>query len=293
MALTHALAYIRHPEHDLAACVDPDEKTRAAFMKKWNVANGYATLDAALEAGHYDIASVCSPTGTHLAALTRLLESRVKAIFAEKPLDGDDRAAKKIGAKFDQKGVPVAVNFTRRFDASMHKLKSEIAADRYGKLQSVTGGCGRDIMNTASHLIDLAIFLTGNVPELVRVDVGKSGVSALLDLKGVSFSLLAVAPPDFARFEIELVFTGAIVTIEDSGLSLRSRPIVASEDFAGVAVPGRGEWTQTGYGSAMLNALDELTAWKPGTRLSSDIESASAAIALARKIEHSAGLRVP
>ena len=131
MVLTHALAYVRHPEFVLSACVEPDRKVRARFMEKWGVARGYETLDDALDLEQFDIISVCSPTGTHIAHLARLLEAQVKAVFVEKPLDGAARAARDIGAKFNSRRVPVAVNFTRRFDPAIHKLREAVQSSSY------------------------------------------------------------------------------------------------------------------------------------------------------------------
>jgi predicted dehydrogenase len=284
MVLTHALAYIRHREHDLVACVDPDEKVRQDFMRKWNVPCGYTNVGEALGAGGFDVASVCGPTGTHLAALSALREAGLKAVFAEKPLDGDAVGAKKIGREFAQRNVPIAVNFTRRFDPSMQALKAAIAARRYGDLRSMVGWCGADLMNLGSHMIDLAIFLTGSVPKLRHVQKTGGGVSVLFDLSGAPFHLLAAGDPASARFEAELTFAQAIVTIEDNGLALRTRRIAPSPVFPGAALPERGEWEPTGYGAAMLTALDELIAWRPGDRLSSDIESACESIALTEEV---------
>jgi predicted dehydrogenase len=284
MVLTHALAYTRHRQHDLVACVDPDEKARFAFMAKWNVRYGYPTVEEALQAKHFDVASVCGPTGTHLPTLAKLLDADLKAVFVEKPLDGDAVGAKKIGMKFAQKGTPVAVNFTRRFDSSMHALRAAIASRRHGDLRSILGWCGADLMNLGSHMIDLAIFLTASVPSLRDVQNTRSGVAMRFDLAGAPFHLLTAADPAFARFEVELTFAQAIVTIEDNGLALRTRRIAPSPVFPGTALPARGDWEPTGYGTAMLAALDELMAWKPGGRLSSDVESACESIALTEEV---------
>ena len=291
MVLTHALAYVRHKDYFLAACVEPDAKMRAAFMEKWNVPRGYSTLEGALEAERFDVASICSPTGTHLAVLGRLLEADMRAVFAEKPLDGDAIGARKLGERFAAKAVPVAVNFTRRFDPAMQKLRSEIAAKRYGALRSVVGWYAQGIMNNGVHLIDLVIYLTGRAPKVSHIGntredgaVGDPTVSALLDLDGVPVHFVGSGGREAARFEIELAFSGAIISIEQGGLAMRLRRFGPSETFPGTVVPDQGNSAATGYGGAMLSALDELIAWRPGARLSSDIESACEAIAIADEI---------
>lgn len=294
--LTHALAYTRHPAYELAACVDTDGETRSAFMKKWNVPNGYSTLDDALKAQQYDIVSVCSSTGTHLPALKRLLTASPKAVFVEKPLDGKAGEARALGASFAKMKIPVAVNFGRRFDRFIQMLRSEIASGKLGKLRSVAGWYSGGVLNNGSHLIDLVIFLTGRVPVVTSVaGQGAAGsssdptVSALLDLGGgVAFHLIASQIEGAVRFELELGFEREIVTLEDSGQAMRRRQYAPSPLVPEVNVAGRGEWRTADESAPMLAALDELMQWKPGARLSSDIESACDAIEVAVAIRDQA-----
>ena len=286
MVLTHALAYARHPRFELVACVEPDETARERFMRKWSVRRGYGTLDEALDCQRFDIVSVCSPTGTHVAHLARLLAADIKAVFAEKPLDGAAQRARELAQKFRAKNVPVAVNFTRRFDPTMHELRDAIQSGRYGALRSVTGWCSGSLLNNGSHLIDLVIFLTGRAPAISARTGGMNLRSAQraetfsFDLGEASFTVIGSEGTDVTRFEIELACADAVITIEDAGLAIRTRRRSASDIFPGEVVLNHGQWSSTHYGSALLRALDELANWHEGARLSSDIASACEAIEL-------------
>lgn len=292
MVLTHALAYVRHPQYELAACVDPDRNARESFMRKWGISSGYASLDEALRSSAFSVASVCTPTVSHAATLRRLAESGIEAVFAEKPLGGEVREIREIARIYASKGVPVAVNFTRRFDPAMHRLRDRIAGGEFGELRAAAGWYVRGIVNNGSHLIDLAGFLAGRKPIAVhaggpvRYEIeGDPTVSALLDLEGVP---MHAVPGSGSQFELELAFDMAVVTIEENGLSVRIRDIEPSPQFDGARIPGRGEWSKTEYGNAMLRALDELAEWRPGRRLSSDIESATIAIEAADELRRRA-----
>lgn len=286
MVLTHALAYRRHTQFDLVACVEPDSKARAAFMAKWGIPKGYASLDEALHAGGFDTVSVCSPTGTHLSALEKLLASNVVRVFAEKPLDGDAVAARKLADAFAKKKVPVAVNYTRRFDPVMKALRADIAAGKYGELCSVVGWYDGGVMNNGSHLFDLANFLTSRVAELLAVVPGATvqpdpSLSAMARLGEVPFHVVARRSGIGSRFELEIALVDAIVTIEDGGFALRTRRYESSEVFGGEKVLQKGSWSPTGFGNAMLAALDELAAWPHTGTLSSDMLTASHAVGFA------------
>jgi predicted dehydrogenase len=289
--LTHALAYVRHPAYELAACVDPDARCRSAFASTWGVPESFATLDDALKAAEYDIVSLCSPTGTHLAALERLLQSPVKAVFAEKPLDGKPEQALKLGAEFTARNIPVAVNFGRRFDRSIRALRSEIASGRFGKPVSAVGFYSGGVVNNGSHMVDLAAFLIAAHPRLQAVLAADEAekaddptVSALLDLGGAPFHLIGQQAPGVVRFELELSFERMIVALEQGGQVTRIRPFTALDAAPELVAAGRGEWRENDAGAQFLAALDELAEWKPGFRLSSDIESACEAIALVAAI---------
>lgn len=295
MVLTHALAYVRHPDYMLAACADPNPTARAAFVRRWAPCSEYANLDAALDAETFDIASICTPTGSHLAVLARLLGSDVRAVFAEKPLDGDAAGARAIGAMFTAKRVPVAVNFTRRFDPAMHELRAELGSGRHGALRAVAGWYCRGILNNGSHLIDLIAFLTGSVPRLETIiAVHEDGipndpsVSALLNLDGVPVHLIAGDARDFNRFEVEFVFSAGIIALEESGLSVRRRRVGPSRRLPATKLADLGSWQPSRYGEAMLRALDELKTGREGSRISSDITSAADAIEVAEGIRRRA-----
>ncbi len=296
MVLTHALAYLRHPRFDLVACVEPNAEARAAFMKKWGVPKGYDSLDAALQDCSFDTVSVCSPTGTHLAALEKLLVSDVARIFAEKPLDGDVLAARKLADAFANKKVPVAVNYTRRFDPAMKALKAEIASGKYGELYSVVGWYDGGVMNNGSHLFDLANYLTGQVARFSQAvrsgqQVPDPSASALAMFGETPFHIVARPAGAGSRFELEMAFLQAIVTIEDGGFVVRRRGYESSQAFAGEKVLQRGDWIPTRFGEAMLAVLDELAAWQHTGTLSSDMSSASHAIELASAIRKRASER--
>jgi predicted dehydrogenase len=260
-------------------------------MMKWNVPRGYSTLEEALAAECCDIASVCGPTGTHLATLRRLLTSEVQAVFAEKPLDCDPQNARKLAGKFEKKGVPVAVNFARRFEPTVRSLKAEMLAGQYGELRSITAWYGQGIINNGSHVIDLIAFLTDMRPSLswigpawydgVRND---PTVTAVLNVSGVPIHLIGCVGRDFARCEMELAFSRGVVVREEGTLAVRRRPIEESKFFNGVNVAGHGTWEASRYGEAMLRALDELRDWRVGDRLSSDILTAADSIAIAADI---------
>jgi predicted dehydrogenase len=295
--LTHALAYQRHPDFRIAACVDPDASVRAAFAQQWAIPSAYESLSSALATEHYDIASVCSPTGTHLDALEMLLASDVRRVFVEKPLDGNGARARPLAERYVTAGRALAINFTRRWDVEMQRVRAEIAAGAWGELGSAVGWYGRGILNNGSHMLNLVAFLTGRTMTVDTVGkfsddgmVGDATVDAVLDLDGVPFHLVGSDNRAYARFELTLSFTGGVIEVLEGGLFLRERKVQKSHFFADVYVAGEGVRTATGYGTAMLRALDEFRDWQPGKTMTSDANSAILSVEIAMDISQRTGV---
>ena len=290
--LTHAAAYRHHAGYRLSACVDPDETARRVFASTWNVPSAYATLDDALAAQTFDVASVCTPTGTHVAILRRLLETNVRAIIVEKPVDGNIDGMRTLAAVARSRRVPVAVNFTRRFDPTMRVLRQDIAEKKLGILRSAVGYFGRGTLNNASHLLDLCVFLTGCVPKLISIgpqvnDLSKEdpSISAIFDLGGVPFHIVAADARDCLRFELELAFDRAIVAIENLGFMIRHRSVLASSQSLGGQMADTGRHCATRLGEAFLVLFDEVaSALESGAPIASDLDTAATSIALAQAV---------
>ena len=297
--MTHALAYRRHAAYKLVACVDPDARVRSEFAARWTVPAVFASLDEAMAAARYDIASVCSPTGTQLDVLERLLETDIRCVFAEKPLDGKPDRARQLAGRYAAKGRALAVNYTRRWDPELGNLRDEIASGKWGAFRSAVGWYSRGVINNGSHLVDLISLLTQRSMQIAHIGpsyndgvAGDPTVDAVLDAEGVPVHLVGCDGRDHSRFELTLSFERGVVEILEGGLFVRRRPLVGWPIFPHVSIASDAPRTETGYGVALVRALDEIAAWKPGQRLSSDADSAIAAIELADQIRARASSRV-
>ena len=286
--MTHALAYRRHPGFELAACVEPDAARREEFMRRWGVDRGYASLDEALAADRYDIVSVANSTDAHLATLDRLRDAPVRALFVEKPIGADPARAAPLVGHFAARGIPFAVNFQRRWDGEMHRLRDEIRGGEWGALRVVVGRYMRGIVNNAGHMVNLLAFLLGETPRAVAAShprwdgvAGDPTVDARLELAdGTPVHLVGSEGRDWAVFDTTLSFAKGEVVVEKFGFQVRRRRPRPAAAITGVPTLDDGTVTDTRYGEAMLRALDEIRAWKPGMRLASDGESALETLAV-------------
>ncbi|MEM7122373.1 MAG: Gfo/Idh/MocA family oxidoreductase [Pseudomonadota bacterium] len=295
--LTYALACHRSPSVRLVACVDPDEVVRREFTATWQVPHAYESLSSALDADTYDIAVVASPTPTHATVLEGLLASPVTAVIGEKPLGGQTERARSLVDAFDKAGKPLAVAFVRRWDPAMVALKQEIASGNWGGLRTGVGFYGRGVVNNGSHMIDLVHYLTGGSLSILavtgRLDDGVQDdptVDAVLAVNDeASIHLAATDGRDYAFFELTLVFERGVVVVEDSGFSIRRRPVVESGRFPGARSVDAGEYEPARYGEAFVAMMENVVETVAhGAPLAGDGRSALEAITMADALRHRA-----
>jgi predicted dehydrogenase len=290
LVLTHALAYLRHPQFEIGACVDPDIDARAAFSERWGPIPQFATLDEALSSGGgFAIASVCVPTEAHIGVLARLLASDVRMVFAEKPLGGDPVRARAIMQAYESAGKTLAVAYLRRWDPTMSQLRREISEGEWGQLRAATVLYGRGAVNNGSHAVDLLAYLTGQSISIAnvakRIDDGMPGDptidATLMTQSGAAIHLVGLDGRDSATFELTLAFERGLIALEEGGMWVARRPTAPSPFFERTYAPGVGTRVRTGFGTAFLAALDDIAACDVGRRLpASSARSALPAIEL-------------
>jgi predicted dehydrogenase len=266
--LTHAGGYTRDARFEIAGCVEPDDDRRLAFMSRWKVPAGYRTIEEARSAGGgFDVVSVCSPTHCHAHDLEVALEIGPRLLFCEKPVAESAAHTTRLVAACEESGIPLAVNYTRRWDPSVSELKQAMEEGRFGPLRSVVAYYNKGLLNNGSHMLDLVQSLLG---PLRVVDTGRPvddhtpqdpSVPAWLETAtGLPVLLACGHAADYALFELQLVFANALVTMEEGGLFWRDRKVVASRTFSGYRVPDEGRRRTGGYLRAMSNAVDNIFA---------------------------------
>lgn len=297
--LTHAGAFTRHGGFDLKACVEPDTERRAAYMRRWGVAQGFddmAAVAAAHQPGAFDVISLCSPTAAHSSQIDAALALRPKLIFCEKPVTPTVQQTEALVRRCAEAGVPLAVNHTRRWAPDVQRLADELKAGAWGSVRSAVGTYNKGVLNNGSHLVDLLHLLLGPMTlqfagaALADHWPDDPTVPALLQTAtGVPVHLNTAHAADCAIFELQIITATAIIVMEDGGLQWRVRRVIDSPHFRGYRVldPGErlaGEYLQA-TGRAVANLHQHLT---NGQALASTGDMALAAQRLCDEIRRQA-----
>jgi predicted dehydrogenase len=263
---THAGAYTRDQRFSLSACVEPDDGRRAEFMAAWGVPVGFRLLEEALDSGHhFDVISICSPTTCHPHDLEIALRLNPKLIFCEKPLTTSLVESEKLLETCRKRNVLLAVNYSRRFDPDVRKLQVDMQNGRWGQLRSIVGYYNKGILNNGSHMLDLINLLVGSM-EIVKVgkpiyDFWASDPTIPVWLEGANalpIQLVCGHAEDYAIFELQLVFSQGVLTMEEGGMFWRERRAVESATFTGYRVLDEGVRHAGQYPLSMLQAVGNI-----------------------------------
>ena len=263
---THAGTYTRDDRFELVACVEPNDKRRSEFMAAWGVPAGFRSIEQALGSGsQFEVISICSPTNSHAHDLEMVLRFKPKVIFCEKPVTNSVSETERLVTECDKLNIPLAVNYTRRWDPDVSKLQSDMRAGRWGQLRSVVGYYNKGILNNGSHMLDLLHMLIGPL-DIVKVGKPVNDFSLddptipvwLEDSQGVPVHLVCGHAGDYAIFELQLVFSHGVLTMEEGGMYWRERCAADSATFKGYRVLGEGVRRPGEYPRAMLQAVDNI-----------------------------------
>ncbi len=209
---THAGAYRACGLTELAAVADTDPGKLARCGRRWDVRACYTDPAEMLARERPEIVSVCTPDATHVAMIKMALHAPgVRAILAEKPLALDLESARGLVRQASDRGVLLAVNYSRRHDAGHARLREFIADGELGALRAVSGFYTKGTLHNGTHWFDLIRYLAGNVDEAWGFSrPGEAGDDPTLDAflrlqSGATAHLQGGDASEFNLFEMDLV----------------------------------------------------------------------------------------
>lgn len=257
--LTHAHAIIKHPDFNLLGFYDTNPLRAEEAALKW----GVKTYDEPIKA---DVIVICTPDVYHLNSIHQAIALNPRFIVLEKPIaDCFTNAEKIINVT---KGLPVQINFTRRFVNEFQTLASSIK--NYGSFITGTGLYGKGFIHNGSHMIDLLRLLLGEIKEIETLDEindffpDDGTKTAIIRLEqGGEFFIRGVNCNYYTIFELDLCFEKARVKILDSGWNIQIYETIQSEKYTGYINLSLKESIHTEMGNAMYNlyqnVFDNLT----------------------------------
>lgn len=159
--ISFAHAFKKHPGFGTVTFYDKDSQKAADAALKWNCA-WHNDLKWHLKYCKPDVVCITTPDDTHYEVLKQVADYPPKLVICEKPLCTDFMQGREIVELYEEKNIPILVNYTRRFLPYYKILKDRYDSGELGKLLFVYLIFNRGWEHTASHAFDFLNWLTGN-----------------------------------------------------------------------------------------------------------------------------------
>jgi predicted dehydrogenase len=136
MAANHAKNFAAVEGVTLVAGADVDPGRLEAFQSAHNIANGFASLDAALAWGQFDAVANVTPDSIHHPTTMAALKAG-KHVFCEKPLATDAAKAFEMAEAAESAGLINMVNLTYRNVAQLQRAREIVQSGQIGSVKHV------------------------------------------------------------------------------------------------------------------------------------------------------------
>lgn len=234
----HAEVLTLHPRTELVASADPSPARLEDFGRRWGVTKLYRDHREMLERERPEIVCIASPPNLHAEHVIDCAEAGVVGIFGEKPLAPTLREADALLSACDRRGIPLAINHTRRGDPYMHRARELIVAGEIGQLLTIIVTWAGRLFLTGTHSFDIANFLNGDAPTAWLVGHAEEPVAEMTpiptqrgeDVGGTTYLVYANGVRAFFNgrdggptFRVEVFGTHGMILLDDQEAQLWRR----------------------------------------------------------------------
>ena len=165
----------------LGAVLDTNAERSKEYGEKYSV-NHYESLDNLINSEDFEAAFIVTPTLTHAAIATRLIEAK-KHVFVEKPMTYDSSEGEKLKELAQKNKVLLTCGYIERFNPAVGIVKNYLEEKKYGDLVMLEFHRENRmplhikdvgiIYDTSVHDIDTANWLFDEMPYVVFARSGK------------------------------------------------------------------------------------------------------------------------
>jgi predicted dehydrogenase len=288
---SHAEAYASHARTQLSAVVDANLDSAEKAAKRWQAESFYDDPIKMIQAAQPEIVSICTPDALHANTILLMLENcpSLRAILAEKPLALTLAEARRVSAAAEQRGVVLAVNYSRRYCPAYRQLRAEIQSGALGAIQQVHGYYGKGLIHNGTHWIDLLRYLCGEISSLQALPLPVAcadtpAISMILESGAVAL-LQPCRPEAFTLFEMDILAEQGRIRMLAGGLHIERHAVAKSPYFAGYRELLFQSVQERCMTDSIVHAVDDLITCLDETGRQPTCTAADATIALALAIQ--------
>lgn len=204
----HVRVISQLPDVELAAIVDSDIERAQALAREY--ASTALTSLAQLADLHLDAAIVATPTLTHEAIATQLLQSGID-VLVEKPIADSAAAGERMAQAARERGRILQVGHLERFNPAVTALEKALTIPLFFEVHRLSVFTPRSldvdvVLDLMIHDLDIVLSFTGALPTEIRA-AGISVLSRKVDIANVrlSFASGCIANLTASRVSVEQV----------------------------------------------------------------------------------------
>lgn len=264
--LTHAHAIRKHADFQLSGVMDVDLEKSRAFGEKWQTA-AYTSLEQLMRECRPQVVVICNPDEVHQETLCQLEDYKtLKLVICEKPLGLDCEELAEVTSRYESRGIPIAVNYSRNYDSSLHSLKISIERGEFGRLINSSVVYTKGISHNGSHAISLLRYLFGEVQRfrVLNATLDRCASDPTLDAflefgNQAGCHLIAGDECEYSIFETSFYFSRALVKFVDFGFSLQVCGVEPDAMYPGYRKLGKVSCSETGLKGALTTLYENVS----------------------------------
>jgi predicted dehydrogenase len=263
--LTHSRAIDLHEDFEIVGAVDFNENSKISFENRYKK-KSFDKLNVALNECQPDLVVISTPTEHHINIFNELIKySFVETILCEKPLSYNFEEAKYIVEKSKELGISLFVNYMRRCDPGVLKIKNII--DSLSTNLNFKGFVWytKGIYNNGSHMINLIEFWLGpikkNCYKSFNRNVGKfdSEYDFVLEFEKGKIFFMSAWEEKFSHYTIEILHSNGRIRYEDGGECIYLNNIENDNVFSDYKKLSNNIIIENEMNKYQLNVLNELS----------------------------------
>lgn len=245
---SHAGAYLAAADrYRLAAGADVEAEGRERFRARCPAARVFADGAEMMAEVRPDVLSVCTPPAGRADLVARLLAAhRPRVLICEKPLETDGAARRALIAACAEAGVPLLVNYNRRYATVYRKARAALAAGELGTVTAITVVVANRLWSMGSHAVNLLLYLAGETPAAWRtlpLPAFAEGGEPAADLvcrfpSGAAGRVLTTGFRDMLVFEADVVGRDGRLRVSGNGAVAGRSPFEPSAQYVGYRTLG-------------------------------------------------------
>ena len=259
---SHCGAFSKNKFFNIYCIIEPNLKLHK-FLRKWKPEFILGNFNEFIKIQiNIDVVVIASNTSNHFLNIKQAFNINPKIILCEKPLASNINEINQIYKLCKKKNIKLIINYNRRFDTSMIKLKKDIYSKKYGILRSLNCTYNKGLLNNGSHLLDLLIYFFNNLnlgyagKEIIDYHKNDPSVPFVLYHKEIPIFTNVASSKDYYIFNIIIHFSKYVIIINDGGNRIEYQKAVKSKELKNIKILKNLKDVKTNYQKSMVNIVN-------------------------------------